>query len=381
LAKPADSGRLAVIDEWRGVSVLLVIIHHFVIFRFLTQFDVDYRLSEFVHHPSIGALKEAGARIFYLWAHGIGPLGVQIFFVISGFVITRLLIAEKATQGRVCIRCFYIRRIFRIVPALALFIGFIALIDAAGFISVPRPDFLAASTFLCNTTMVNCGYYFGHLWSLSVEEQFYIIWPCLFVLLSDRYRTPVILMILAVCMAVALIPTFKIGWLNNGLSFGCIAAGTGYAISERARRLFKTINRVPLWLSAATLVIGLPLFGSLAPKWWAVATFITPFTIVAVVLTRAETFSQQGRSIFARALREIGLVSYSLYLWHYMFTWEPRTYLSKTFLFASIPVGIAFAWFSGRYMERVFIRMGRRLALRVSGKSSKPVAAAAAISP
>src|SRR6202171_369443 len=86
--------RSFVLDQWRGASVLLVIIHHFVMFRFGHQFNVEYRLSDFIRHPALKYLPEAAARMFFLWAHGIGPLGVQIFFVISGYIITRLLIRE-----------------------------------------------------------------------------------------------------------------------------------------------------------------------------------------------------------------------------------------------------------------------------------------------
>jgi peptidoglycan/LPS O-acetylase OafA/YrhL len=310
--------------------------------------------------------------MFYLWAHGVGPLGVQIFFAISGFVITRLLIAEEDSDGRICVRCFYIRRLFRIVPALALFIGFVGLIDALGLVSVPRANFLAASTFLCNTTLVDCGYNFAHLWSLSVEEQFYLVWPCIFVLLSNRYRSTTILLIFAGCMAFAMVPSLKIGWLNNGLSFGCIAAGAGYALSHRTRGFFKARVRIPLWLSGVTLVFALPLFGSLSPSLWWLSTLITPFLIVAAVLTRAEEDPRMGRNFLMRSLREVGLISYSLYLWHCMFAWEPRVYRSEIFFYTSIPIGLLFAWFSGQYMERVFIRIGRRLALNVSGQGASP---------
>jgi peptidoglycan/LPS O-acetylase OafA/YrhL len=375
------TGRLAVIDEWRGLSVLLVISHHFAIFRFRAFLETDYRLNDFLHRPSIGTLKQAAARMFYQWAHGVGPLGVQIFFVISGFVITRLLIAENDRTGRICVRCFYIRRVFRIIPALALFLAFIVLINALGFISVPRSDFLAASTFLCNTTLVNCGYYFGHLWSLSIEEQFYLVWPWLFLLLGIRFRSPAILAVFALCMAFSLVPSFRIGWLNNGLSFGCIAAGAAYALSDGVKMFFKPCARVPIWLGAAALVLVLPLFRSFPPGPRALGTLITPFLIVAVVLTRAEkTPALNGNSV-VWGLRQVGLFSYSLYLWHYMFTLEPGSYRSQGFLFASIPVGIVFAWFSGRYMEPMFIRMGRKLAHRVSDDENSWIAAPATLLP
>jgi peptidoglycan/LPS O-acetylase OafA/YrhL len=359
--------RLTIVDEWRGISVLLVILHHFVIFRFVDRLNVPYRLTDFIKHPSSDAFRNVGARLFYLWAHGLGPLGVQIFFVISGFVITRLLITEHAKEGRVCIRCFYIRRAFRILPALIFFVVFIAVISSLGIISVPAANFAAASTFLCNTTFVGCGEHFGHLWSLSIEEQFYLVWPWLFTLVTPRHRSAMMSVIFLGCMIFSLVPSFKIGgWLNNGLSFGCIAAGALYALNEPIRRAFAVFSRLPVAIGVALLIVGVPLFQSLVPSFWPISTVFLPLIIVAIVLTRAEPRSDRIRAPRMRSLREIGLMSYSLYLWHFIFTWEPRFYHSEVFRVASIPIGLGLAWLSAKYLEQYFIRVGRELAIRMA---------------
>lgn len=355
--------RLVVIDEWRGICVIIVIIHHLVIFRFLGTFNVPYRLTEFNIHPSTDAFGKVAARLFYLWAHGLGPLGVQIFFVISGYVITRLLISELAREGTVCIRCFYIRRAFRILPALVCFMLFVATLSALGIISAPPATFASAATFLCNTTLVNCGYHFSHLWSISIEEQFYLIWPWLYLIIPPRHRISIMWGIFVGCMVLASIPSLRInGWLNNGLSFGCIAAGALYALDARIQHFVAAFRRLPVGATGAGLVIAVPLLPVFLPRLSPLFTLLLPALILVVVMPRAELRADRIKSSLAQGLRKVGLMSYSLYLWHCAFTWEAFTYHSEVFLFISIPLVLALAWLSARYLERYFIRKGREFA-------------------
>jgi peptidoglycan/LPS O-acetylase OafA/YrhL len=352
--------RLSAIDQWRGVSVLLVIIHHFVMFRFGHQFNVEYRLSDFIRHPALNYLPEAAARMFYLWAHGIGPLGVQIFFVISGYIITRLLIRERDKTGEVCLKCFYIRRAFRILPALMFFVFMMWALSLTGAIVISPINVGSVAAFACN--FVNCGYYFAHLWSLGVEEQFYILWPLLFVLFLAFRRSGLIWVILGACMIVSVIPRFRtLGFVNNGLSFACIAAGAAYALNERFRAWLSVTNRLPSWLLPVTLVVGLTLLESLAVNLWVITTLATPFLIVAVVLPGANAAKSYSQGYISQWLNRVGLMSYSLYLWHQVFIWEPDHYLSTAFWFASIPLGLGLAWLSAHYVEPFFIALGRTL--------------------
>jgi peptidoglycan/LPS O-acetylase OafA/YrhL len=352
--------RLSAIDQWRGVSVLLVIVHHFVIFRFVHQFNVEYLLSDFIRHPALKYLPEAALRMFYVWAHGIGPLGVQIFFVISGYIITRLLIREREKTGEVCLKCFYIRRAFRILPALMFFVFMMWALSLTGAIAISPVNMGSVAAFACN--FVDCGYYFGHLWSLGVEEQFYILWPLLFVLFMAFRRTGLIWVILGACMIVSVVPRFRtLGFVNNGLSFACIAAGAAYALNERFRAWLSVTNRLPGWLLPVTLVVGLTMLKSVAVKLWVITTLATPLLIVAVVLPRANAARSHDQGYISRWLNRVGLMSYSLYLWHYVFIWEPEHYLSTGFWIASVPLGLGLSWLSAFHIEPFFIALGRRL--------------------
>ena len=119
---------------------------------------------------------------------GIGDyahLGVVVFFVISGFLITRLMQSEHAKSGYVSLKLFYTRRALRLFPAAYTFIACVCLLWAAGIVHLQAGDIWHAVTYTVNFAPER-SWQIGHLWSLSVEEQFYLIWPCTFVLLGPR---------------------------------------------------------------------------------------------------------------------------------------------------------------------------------------------------
>src|ERR1043165_7467655 len=105
-----------------------------------------------------------------------GNLGVRIFFVISGMLITRLLVAEDAHRGAISLRNFYFRRAVRIFPAMWFYMAVMLALRAAGAVSLEPNDNLHAFTYTVNYDQ-HRSWYIGHLWSLSVEEQFYLLWP------------------------------------------------------------------------------------------------------------------------------------------------------------------------------------------------------------
>jgi len=115
--------------------------------------------------------------------HNLGNFGVKIFFVISGFLITLLLLEELGVSGRIDLRGFYLRRCCRIFPAFYFFIGCIVLANAGGYIELYPNDVLHAATFTMNYHH-DRAWALNHTWSLAVEEQFYLLWPLLLMLLG-----------------------------------------------------------------------------------------------------------------------------------------------------------------------------------------------------
>lgn len=111
------------------------------------------------------------------WIPGYGATGVQLFFVISGFIITHNLLKEQLTKNNINLKHFWIRRIFRIYPAFFVFMFSIGLF----FLFIERPfelwSFIVYFFLLGSIIPVSAGWYLGHAWSLSVEQFFYILWP------------------------------------------------------------------------------------------------------------------------------------------------------------------------------------------------------------
>src|SRR5579872_376896 len=171
--------RSGLIDGWRGISIILVIIGHLVSFRF-----------EWVGHPvslhqmgfSFSLLSEIFLRIL-AWG---GELGVRIFFVISGFLITHLLLTEEKRAGSVSIAAFYVRRFCRIVPAFSVYLATIYFLRSSGLVRLDSNAFIRSAAYVCNFSEFKCSWWLAHTWSLSVEEQFYLVWPCLFLLIPRR---------------------------------------------------------------------------------------------------------------------------------------------------------------------------------------------------
>ena len=112
-----------------------------------------------------------------------GDLGVFVFFVLSGFLITHLLQKEWLATGGISLRNFYLRRILRIFPAFYFFLLTLILLSAFGVLSIARSHFLDAGFFLWNykqiwdPTLGQGNWFLGHFWTLSLEEQFYLLWP------------------------------------------------------------------------------------------------------------------------------------------------------------------------------------------------------------
>ena len=138
------------LDGFRGLSILIVIIAHL---------NYSYK------NPIVFFLVEGGS------------LGVYIFFVISGFIITTLLLKEKLRKGRISLRSFYIRRFLRIFPVAYLFLFVLCLLNYFFHLAIPAMAFAGAAFYLTNFSFIPFIWYTAHFWSLAVEEQYYLVFP------------------------------------------------------------------------------------------------------------------------------------------------------------------------------------------------------------
>ncbi|MDQ1380941.1 MAG: hypothetical protein QOJ71_1660, partial [Actinomycetota bacterium] len=326
--RPTTLRYLPGLDGLRAISVLAVVVFH---------------------HYLIGG-HEVG------WAPG-GFLGVEVFFVVSGYLITSLLLSERRETGRVSLRRFYVRRARRLLPALFTLLAVViaySLLFLPDAIGTLRSDALAALTYTSNWwQMIAHRSYIAeagrpellkHLWSLAIEEQYYLAWPFLLMLgLRKLGRRRM----LATMVGTALMSTLLLALLANGgvdsayyptyTRLSGLLLGSAFAFSfapYRIRGLPGRGARVALDIAGAIgLVVLLGSFGLL--HFFGINGFTFPtsssdnlavfrggFLLVdiatlLVIAAAVHPVSDVGRALGWKPLQWIGLRSYSLYLWHY----------------------------------------------------------------
>ncbi len=258
-----------------------------------------------------------------------GFTGVDIFFVISGFLITRLILSDIAA-GRFTIARFYARRIRRIFPALAVVLGVCTV--AAWAVLLPENwrqfgrDSFASAAFFGNIALAfeRRNYFVSvqrpliHLWSLGVEEQFYLVWPVLlFALRNQRRRVTTLVLSLIAAISFALNVIFV--WKHQDMTFYLpvsraweLALGSLLAVHEV--RLTKRRAEIAAWSGLALCLASAALANELYfPGVWAL-----PPTIGAVLLIAGGPESWVSRNLFStRPAIALGLISYPLYLWQW----------------------------------------------------------------
>jgi peptidoglycan/LPS O-acetylase OafA/YrhL len=304
--KNLTSGRVSAIDGLRGVSILLVLCSHL-------QGPVT-------------------ARVSYYFS---GWYGVDIFFVISGFLITSLLLQERDATGSISLRNFYFRRFARIFP---VYYVYLATVYAAGLGS--GKDVVISSLYLTNYWM-GLGYaggetrpgfeYLDHLWSLAVEEQFYLLWPPILVLVGrGGMRVGAILIASVWFWKAALIligePWTRIHWpLDTRLDclmIGCVAAfiwsDGGEVLRHRSPGTTATALLIALFFGLQAL--GNPFVSQLGVVRLLVILVRMPLASIVVawliLCLLASPRCLASRVLSQPALVWVGRQSYSLYVWH-----------------------------------------------------------------
>jgi len=359
-----SSGRDRLLDAWRGISVLLVVLYHVVEFRFKSIFRTDtdggisppssnlHGIARWINHQALRELEYSG------------PLGVQIFFVISGYIITKLLLREQQRNGRISLAAFYVRRAFRILPPLCLMLGTTFVFASLGHIYVDHKSIAMASLFLCNIQPESCSWFTGHTWSVAIEEQFYLAWPLLLTMIGFRAVAAVSLALCLLFIAVEHSSLLTFFWIHNALSGSCIAAGALYASSDTFRSLIGKAANLPLLLVAAALLFGKPFLQSHFHGLSEIVTALIPFLIVLVVFGSFRFRADLENRMGVRVLSAIGLVSYGLYLWQEMFLADATFYLRHSIL-EYAPVCALVVILSYLLIEKPLVRVAATLSRKI----------------
>ena len=278
------------------------------------------------------------------WLPG-GFLGVEVFFVVSGFLITSLMLEERAASGRVSLRLFWIRRARRLLPAL--FVMLLALaIAVATFATDSAPDFrrdvLPALLYVSNwwqIWFVETPYFAAsdlpvlrHLWSLAVEEQWYLVWPLVFVALAKLPRRVASAIVALVGVGVAVATALL--WLpdsearTNFLYLSTPTRASGLLLGAALALWWRRGVSGRRWLTALLDVAALGLMGLLGLaaatvhvndaslyRGWLAATSVISVVLIVVAVRPSQSIVRKvlGSLPFAA----IGRRSYGLYLWHW----------------------------------------------------------------
>jgi peptidoglycan/LPS O-acetylase OafA/YrhL len=300
-----------------------------------------------------------------------GNFGVRIFFVISGMLITRLLLEERERHGSISLKNFYFRRTLRIFPAMWFYMGVVLLFQAAGLISLQSNDAFHAFTYTVNYDQSR-SWYIAHLWSLSVEEQFYLLWPMALYFGSPRVAAGI------AGGAVALGPALRFAILvwrpgapvNEWFPTTCDAIATGCLLA-----LLPVLGRKVEWpWMTRGWFAAIPLLAiSLNSLQYHVDhRYVILFsTLGQTVMNCAIALSIQrlvawpgdfaGRILNARLLVWIGTISYSLYLWQQPFlNQEGETWIARFPL--NLGAAVLAAGLSFYLVETPILNLRKRLA-------------------
>ncbi|WP_289296307.1 acyltransferase [uncultured Reyranella sp.] len=306
-----NSRRLPCLDGWRAIFCGVVLLDHF------------HRIGD-------------------------GQLGVRCFFVLSGFLITSLLLAEVERTSTVNVAMFMARRAIRLLPVYFVFLAVIAIFQYRGVVSIPASDWIAASTFVLNFVVELKNWTIFHLWSLSIEQQFYLAWPFLFLALAPWLH--IRKLAIGFCGLIVFVVVFRmtsgaihfwikpapdlglVQWVFSPVStfafvdvlgLGCFAACIVFHYRERIQKMRRWL--VYLLVVAAILLIVLSSYhfdvGALR-----FARFIAGYTIAAAgcAVLVAISVVHPGFLLF-RMLNSwpfifMGTISYSAYIWQQPFT-------------------------------------------------------------
>lgn len=326
------SGRVPSLDGLRAISILLVLVEHVSLTAGLPPWARELGLGH------------------------IGYLGVSMFFAISGFLITLLLVREWEATGRISLKGFYLRRAFRILPAYAAFLVVVFALTRLQSFSLTAADWRGALTYTMNFNDAPA-WEVGHLWSLSIEEQFYLAWPVLFLWLGPSRGRVALILCLAVTpllrMALWSISSSALETFNQvtpvrmPIAAGCLMAllATRPAPPQWLQRLQEHAR--PAAAAAVLLLLASLALGRLSWGYGATLRYsVDAAALVVLIWAMASTpASLPGRILELRPLVFVGVLSYSLYLWQELLLdphnhfgalgWSSRTILAILTVLAS----------------------------------------------
>lgn len=310
-----------------------------------------------------------------------GGFGVTVFFFVSGFLITRLLLAETQHNGFIALKAFYIRRFLRLMPALY---AMIAVVFMGLWVLGNPPPLMELVTSLTYTM----NYYkiwlevngiaqtgpWGHLWSLAVEEHFYLLFPLILIL----FKRSALKICIGLCMAALLWRLVVIlglglpGTYNyfasetrlDSILYGCLLSLTlhHYGVSGALKKM---MGLLPITLAGLLLVFCFLFRDSVFRETLRYTLQGIALFVIILNLYFHSPFSRGTKILEWPFLRWTGRISYGLYLWHipvylYLDQHTPIEFASPTYMVSSIALTYLVAALSFRFVETPVIGLRRK---------------------
>jgi peptidoglycan/LPS O-acetylase OafA/YrhL len=320
--------RIPSLDGLRGISIWAVIIAH----------SADHFLFSSIHSHDVRTVLSNCAN-----------LGVTIFFVISGFLITSILLAERKRTSQINIRRFYKKRAIRIIPAFVLFTGTILLLCHVS----PR-QVVYALTFTTSFFFWQAYKPLQHLWSLSVEEQFYLAWPLIFARGSGDAKRWCWVVLIACPVIRAILVHQGLVYLDHAALLDSVAAGCLLAFyREQVQRAIVKISGSGVVFAVFCLMM--PVLSLVVNKVGSLSWMLVPLTtivplfvavVIGAAIERRDVFLNKGPLVWS------GLLSYSLYLWQ-----QPFLVMNGRLNYFVVRLGLTFAaaYCSYKWVEQPII--------------------------
>lgn len=327
------------LDGLRGISIIIVLIAHF---------NAHYYNKVFVELV------------------GAGIVGVYIFFVISGFLITTLLLKERILKRSINLKRFYARRFLRTFPLAYLYIFIILFLSFFLKEKIKADSYLIAGLYLVNFAhFFRLPYYFIHYWSLSAEEQFYIISPTVLKFNLGFYKIFIFIMLGLSFLARFYINRSPAG-ISSRLLFDLTRNLDGLLIGSLFSLLLfaglvplKFIKKYKVSITAIAF-IGILVLNREAPVYYLRFFFNHTFYSILIGIIIIANISPSS-DVFYRILnhpflKKIGVISYSIYIWQQLFT----SYVFTHSLIINLILIIVISLFSYYFYERYFLNLKNR---------------------
>lgn len=339
--------RFASLDGVRAICITLVLFAHLI-----TPYSYQYNFTD-------------NTRMVIKL---IGLLGVQIFFVISGFLITTLLLKEKIITGDISLKNFYRRRILRIFPVAFLYLICMVALNFILHLDIPLKCFVGAAFFMSNLAYFQGSWYTAHYWSLSIEEQYYLVFP----LLLKKFTTKIHWVLLSTILfiitlrAVAYSGNFPnwrflklIGYLlqqSDGVLVGSLVAVLCFrnfvliSFFKKYSIYFTLLLPFLIWLFHAN-IIG---FTSVNP---AISTLLIAIVLLCNIVSERNLFYNFLNNKY---IMLVGKLSFSIYIWQQLFS----GYNDKMGRLARIPFNLLLiavvSYCSYYFFEKRFLKLRDR---------------------